>query len=100
MGWESFIFDNELLQRVDIERTRRAMQAQTFVNAKARGRMRRNVEALEEDLGMLALACRTMMRLLIEKGVLTRDEIAAVMKAIDGQDGAVDGRWSGPVDAP
>ena len=100
MGWGNILFDSELMQRLDIEQTKRRLQTQAFVNARSRGRLRKGVEALEDDVGTIALACRTMMRLLIEKNVFTRDEFVAAMKAIDAQDGKADGRYTGPVDAP
>ena len=100
MGWGRLLFDGDLLQRLDIEATKEALRAQGYANARTRGRMRRYLEELEGDVGTLALVCRTLMRLMLEKGVLSRAEIVTAMRAIDAQDGKVDGRFTGRVDAP
>ena len=100
MGIGKFLFDNELFQRLDIEDTKRALHAKSKMDIRARGRIHREVEALEDDLGTLALLCRAMMRMMIEKGVMSRDELVGAMKAIDAHDGKVDGRYTGPIDAP
>jgi len=44
--------------------------------------------ALEE----LALATKTLQRVLVEKGVCTADEFARTLRAIDLEDGQADGR--------
>ncbi len=100
MHWSRFFFDNDGLQRLDIEETRRHMAIVARQNIRARGEVRDRVEELEETVGVLALFTRTMMRILIEKGVMGRDELLAALRAIDASDGKADGKFSGSMDAP
>ena len=51
-----------------------------------------DVEQLERALGELALATKTMQRMLTEKGVCTAEELAQKLRAVDLEDGAADGR--------
>lgn len=47
---------------------------------------------LERALGELALATRTMQRMLIEKGVCTQEELTRKLREVDLEDGTLDGR--------
>jgi hypothetical protein len=52
------------------------------------------VAALRRDLEELALYTRALSSLLVEKGVLTQDELVGRLEKLDGEDGLVDGRLS------
>lgn len=54
------------------------------------------LEALEGGLGELALFCHAAVDLMIEKGLLTREELVERMRVIDAADGEVDGRFTPP----
>ncbi|MEM7310831.1 MAG: hypothetical protein AAF682_29440 [Planctomycetota bacterium] len=47
---------------------------------------------LEAALGELALATKTIQRLMLEKGVCSVDEFASKLREIDLEDGKLDGR--------
>ena len=47
---------------------------------------------LEQALGELALATKTVQRMLIEKGVCNSEEFARKLREIDLEDGIADGR--------
>lgn len=47
---------------------------------------------LEDAIGELALATKTLQRLLIEKGVCNLSEFSALMHQIDLEDGRADGK--------
>ncbi len=100
MHWSRLFFDSEWMQRRDIEDTRRHVVLMARQNIRSRGELRDRVEELEEAVGALALFSRTMMRILIEKGVMGRDELLAALRAIDASDGKADGRYTGSMDAP
>lgn len=100
MHWSRVIFDNEWLQRQDIEETRRHVSVMARQNIRSRAELRDRVEELEEAVGVLALFSRTMMRILIEKGVMGREELLAALRAIDASDGKADGRYTGSMDTP
>jgi HAMP domain-containing protein len=50
------------------------------------------VEALEREVGELALLTRALLEVLQENGGVGREELFAAMARIDAQDGVVDGR--------
>jgi hypothetical protein len=100
MGIGRILFDNELLQRFDIEDTKKALRISHDQARKGIRRTRESVEALEDDLAVMALYVRTLRRLMVEKGVFTRAEFAEALRAIDLQDGTADGKYAGPIDAP
>lgn len=86
-----YLFDNEIFQRSDID------ELQTS-NAYHRLRLRRAVrtqDVLESDMAGLTLYCRTAVTLMIEKGLITREEFVERMRAIDLSDGTLDGRYEG-----
>ena len=47
---------------------------------------------LEQALGELALATKTVQRMLVEKGVCSADELARKLREVDLEDGTADGR--------
>ena len=47
---------------------------------------------LERALGELALATKTVQRMLIEKGVCNAEELAVKLRQVDLEDGLADGR--------
>ena len=51
-----------------------------------------DTERLERALGELALGVKTLQRMLQEKGVCDANELAALLRKVDGEDGRVDGR--------
>ncbi len=51
-----------------------------------------NSERVEDAVGSLALATKTMQRILVEKGICTGDEFADMLRRIDAEDGRIDGK--------
>jgi hypothetical protein len=47
---------------------------------------------LEQALGELALAVKTVQRMMIDKGVCSAEELHAKVRQIDLEDGKADGR--------
>jgi hypothetical protein len=47
---------------------------------------------LEHALGELALATRTVQRVMVEKGLCTHDEFVEALRRVDLEDGKADGR--------
>jgi hypothetical protein len=87
-----------LTHLVEVEAGRRR-KVEFHARRRDRG-LERRVEALEEDLGQMALFVRTLFRMLCEKGTIQRAEFMEVARAIDAQDGTTDGKYTGPADAP
>jgi hypothetical protein len=53
---------------------------------------RDRLEALEREVGELALLTRALLEVLHENGGVGKEEILAAMARIDAQDGVIDGR--------
>jgi hypothetical protein len=81
----------ETLAEIDILRHRlnKTTQGQATVTDELRRLTAENNE--------LKLYMATAFRLLLDKQIVTRDELQTVVSAIDGEDGVEDGRYRGPV---
>ena len=91
MGLINWIFD--IYQHTQIDKARTDAAAARAEAAALRGAAG-NVDGarLERALGELALATRTLQRMLVEKGVCTHEELAARLGQVDLEDGRADGR--------
>jgi hypothetical protein len=69
----------------------RASRIATAMNF-TRNRMKARIEQLEGDLGRVALLARALADACIRKGLLTSDELAAMIAEVDVIDGVPDGR--------
>ena len=90
MGLINWIFD--IYQHTKIDEARKeAMEARLEA---ARVNQGGNVDAarLERALGELALATKTLHRVMVEKGVCTNEEFRTVLARVDAEDGTRDGR--------
>ena len=56
------------------------------------GEMEKRLEALEGDVGFLSLLVLGILDGLEEKGLVTREDLAALMEEMDALDGAKDGK--------
>lgn len=91
MGLINWIFD--IYQHTQIDRAREEAAAARAELAQVRTRDG-GVDAarLEHALEELALATKTMQRLMVEKGLCTTEEFARTLRTIDREDGREDGR--------
>ena len=76
----NYLFDSEWSRRSDIE----ALKEQHSSLVSSLG--------LHQGIGELALLTKTLMRILVEKGVCTGREIEDMMHQVDLEDGSADGR--------
>jgi hypothetical protein len=91
MGLINWIFDFYQQYRIDQIRDEQARTRSEAVTVRGpAGQV--DVERLERAIGELALATKTMQRMMVEKGVCTPDELAQKVRAVDLEDGAPDGR--------
>ena len=86
MGLINWIFDFYQQYRIDELRTETARQAAI------RGSETVDVTNLENALGELALAVKTVQRMVIEKGLCTAEEFHEKLRQVDLEDGRSDGR--------
>ncbi len=84
-----YFFDNEYWQRSDIERLKERAER---LERRSAARVKDLSHDLEERLGRLELVVESLGRLIVDKGVVTRDDFARVMTAVDIEDGVLDGR--------
>jgi hypothetical protein len=80
-------------QKAELERMRRDMQSGRLGSDTAGARLDR----LEEVNDELRLYLAAVVRLLVAKGIVSRDEVLDVVQAVDAEDGAADGRFDGPI---
>ena len=78
-----------------IDEVKESMRQRHRVARRSRARVREEVEELEEEVLFLNLVNRTLVSLLVEKGVCTNDELAARLAELDAKDGSVDGGSTG-----
>ncbi len=89
-----YVFDNEYLQRTDIESLKDANRRRRHRQTQSNARAGKRLEELEEDVEELTLLCRTLLTVLRESGTVDPAEIAETMRRIDLEDGVVDGKVS------
>lgn len=96
MGLINWIFDIYQHSRIDDAAkdaaAARAELASLRVDSSRGEGSRADAARLEAAIGELALATRTVQRMLVEKGVCTREEFAQRLRQVDAEDGNVDGR--------
>ena len=90
-----YLFDNEWFQRSDINRLDRKAEAIEKRLWKSKDQARdamREVQELRQDVSRLLLLLETTQRVLLDKGICTRDEFSRMLRAVDAEDGVVDGQ--------
>ena len=93
-----YLFDSEWNQRSDIESLKSKQRRTTQFHGSRYRQNKAKLEEVENDVGELALYCRTAVTLMVEKGLLTREEFMERMEEIDASDGSPDGKYMGPMD--
>lgn len=96
--WDLF-FDSDFKQRADIEALKRSEHARR-VSRRHKLRqvedMEQRIEQLEDQVGELALLCRTLLTVMREDGSIAPERFQEVMIRIDAEDGVVDGKVTPP----
>lgn len=91
MGLINWIFDIYQHSKIDDVRAE-AAQARAEVAAVRRSGGGVDSAQLEKALGELALAAKTLQRVMVDKGLCSADEFGAKLRQIDAEDGRTDGR--------
>lgn len=91
MGLINWIFDIYQHSKIDDAR-REATSARAEIAALRGAGGGLDAARLERALGELALATRTLQRVLVEKGLVTPEELAERVREVDLEDGRADGR--------
>ena len=100
MGWGRTLLLGDIGNRLDIEDTERDIAS---LKQEIAGSFRKDMSQ-DEKIGRLItenaplkLGFASLVRLFIRKGSISQDELAAVVAAVDGEDGSVDGQFAGKV---
>jgi len=100
MGWGRMLLLGNLGQQLDINDTQAALQSLAS-QLQAGQRVDRNVtqrlDELSRENAELKLYLAALVRLLSTKQVITREELTAIVDAIDRADGSADGQMQGPL---
>ena len=100
MGWGRTLFLGDVGNRLDIEDTERDIER---LKREIAGGMRTDmsqderINALVAENGELKLYLAGLIRLLTAKGAISTDELRAVVDAVDGEDGSIDGKFGGDI---
>ena len=100
MGWGRTLLLGDIGNRLDIENTERDIAS---LKREIAGSFRKDMSQDEIILKLitenaqLKLYFASLVRLLIRKGSISKDELAAVVAAVDAEDGSADGQFTGKV---
>jgi hypothetical protein len=90
MGLINWIFDFYQQYRIDqLQKDTAQVRAEASVRTST-GAV--DAEKLERALGEMALAVKTLQRMMVDKGLCTPDEFRSKLQALDSEDGRADGR--------
>lgn len=90
MSLINWIFDIYQHSKIDDAR-REAAEARAEVRS-IQGGSGIDGQRLERAIGELALATKTLQRLMVDKGLVSTAEIELTMRRVDGEDGLLDGQ--------
>lgn len=95
MGWGRTLLLGDIGNRLDIEDLERDV-------AEMKRQLRRDSKGSDEDYRNLTEECAemrlylaTLVRLLVAKGTVTKEELQSMVYAIDREDGLLDGQYNG-----
>jgi hypothetical protein len=100
MGWGRTLLLGDIGNRLDIADTERDIEglkrevAGAFQKDMSQDEMIRQLVAENAEL---KLYLASLVRLLVRKGSLSRDELQAMVASIDTEDGRTDGRFTGKI---
>lgn len=100
MGWGRTLLMGDIGNRLDIEDVERDVAKLADVLCRQRrvdGSQDARIDQLEAEVCELKLYLATVIRLLVSKGSVTREEFARLVEAIDRTDGSEDGQFRGDI---
>jgi hypothetical protein len=83
MGWTRYLM-HDFWTAKELDRIDREMYTRRRTEQRGRIELRQRVEGLEDDLGCVALLARALAEACLQKGLLTRNEIAAMVTLRSG----------------
>ena len=97
MGWLRTIFLGDIGNRLDIGDVENDL-ARTRRQLRSRDReVQKRIDELEKENDELKLCLAGLVRLLIQRGAFSREDLVALIEEIDREDGVADRKTEGPV---
>jgi len=100
MGWARWLFLGDLGQQLDLaDRETEIRRLQFHLKQTTDNHMSaaQELERLAAENGELKLYVASILRVLLDKQVITQPELAALIKVVDREDGVEDGQRKGPL---
>lgn len=107
MGWGRYFLLGDFGQQLDLsdqkaelEQMREELMRSRMTTVSASSgteALKRDLHALQCENDELRLYIAALIRLLVSKGTVTKEELTAIVNAVDSEDGLPDGRYSGNV---
>lgn len=98
MGWGRMFFLGNVGQQLEIEEMRGELdRLRRRPGVEPRSDVDAQIEDLRRENDELRLYLAAVVRHLLEKRLLVRTELEALVSAIDAEDGTTDGRARGPI---
>ena len=79
----------------DLETDVTALRRQIIGGIRRDTSLKGTVEGLVAENAQLRLYFVSLVRLLVRKGVISKEELQAMVSAVDAEDGCVDGKYTG-----
>jgi len=99
MNWGRFLL-NDWFTAFELEELERRLKVNSSVAREGRASLKARIEALENDLGRVALLARALADLCLSKGLITREELVRQLLEADLADGKRDQRLQARVVMP
>lgn len=99
MSFFRYLFDNDWIQRADIDHLEeRASELEYHVlrSGNSSKNLESDVAHLRRDVSRMMLMLEAVLRTLADKGLCSREDLVRRMQAIDAEDGLIDGKMTLP----
>lgn len=97
MGWGRMMLLGDWGQQMDIEDQRREL-AMMRAQLGATANLPTTLDRLAEENAQLKMFCVAMMRVLVRKNVVSKEELEAIIDEVDREDGKKDGKLNARVE--
>lgn len=100
MGWGKFLLLGDIGQQLDLQEQKEELtnlKDQMSLNNVTDFSISQRLEKVEKENQELKLYLSSLVVLLKNTGAITREQLENVVEIVDGYDGNVDGKHSGPI---
>ncbi|MFA6243273.1 MAG: hypothetical protein WC655_20210 [Candidatus Hydrogenedentales bacterium] len=107
MGWGRYLLLGDFGQQMDLADQKAELdhircelqdsRVSTYSASNDTSELRRDINVLQCENDELRMYLTALIRLLLSKGAVSKEELTAIVNAVDSEDGLPDSRYSGPV---